>query len=137
MSSTSAGLFDVGQQQQQQLCPVLFRLLVARKSLLMVLRYHLDEGGVTYRNPIFSYAKAAWVLAYNDAPRLPEVPTGLLGPMRIAPAIRGYFKPLTMIPETAVPGGSTEVMVGCQIALQGPGVQWALDKVSARHVKIC
>ena len=55
---------------------------------------------------------------------------GLLESLRLSADIKGFFKPLTATAKTA--SGSLAVlnpMVGCQVTLEGIGVQWASAQV--------
>lgn len=53
-------------------------------------------------------------------------PFGLLTPLRIGSQIKGFFKPLTKSIDAKTP---IMTMVGCDVSVQGVGVQWTLDKV--------
>ena len=55
-------------------------------------------------------------------------PSGLLNALKVHSSIRGFFKPLTSN-TAAGKDGPGFGMTGCQVTLQGSGVQWALGEV--------
>ena len=59
-------------------------------------------------------------------------PAGLLLPLKLQGSTTGFFKPLTGDVTAQAPGSAQTVpMVGCQITVQGVGVQWTTDEVQS------
>ncbi len=60
-------------------------------------------------------------------------PRGLLLPLKLQSSTTGFFKPLTGDVTAQDPSSAHSVpMVGCQITVQGAGVQWVTDEVHSK-----
>ena len=55
----------------------------------------------------------------------------LLQPLKLSQDIRGFFKPLTATLRGTSEKDQCSTMVGCQVTLEGVGVQWANSQVFA------
>lgn len=75
------------------------------------------------------YCQAAEALGQSLYSVAPHSPVGLLNPLSLGSQITGFFKPLTGA--SCSTKSSVLTMAGCQISVQGVGVQWTTDKV--RH----
>ena len=80
--------------------------------------------------------KDYWDIASRAFPSVNEhadAPSaGLLNSLRLSQDVKGFFKPLTATSKTA--DDTKDVlnpMVGCQVTLEGIGVQWASAQVLA------
>lgn len=79
--------------------------------------------------------KDYWEIASDAFPSVGQhadahPPAGLLQSLRLSADIKGFFKPLTATGKTS---NDTQAvlnpMVGCQVTLEGIGVQWASAQV--------
>ena len=73
------------------------------------------------------YLQAAQAIGVSLRQVIPHPPTGLLIPLRLGSHIMGFFKPLTAA--SCDQESTVATMVGCDISVQGVGVQWTLDQV--------
>lgn len=82
--------------------------------------------------------KDYWDIASRAFPSVNQHPEarspGLLKSLRLSQDIKGFFKPLTATAKAANDMNAVlNPMVGCQVTLEGVGVQWASVQVCAEH----
>ena len=77
--------------------------------------------------------KDYWDIASQAFPSVLRYKTAasanLLQPLKLSQEIRGFFKPLTAIVRGVSEINQHNTMVGCQVTLEGVGVQWADSQV--------
>ena len=92
--------------------------------------------GLRVCNACRSQMKDYWDIASRAFPTINQHPearsAGLLKSLRLSQDIKGFFKPLTATARTANDKAAVlNPMVGCQVTLEGVGVQWGSVQVSA------
>ncbi len=91
--------------------------------------YAAEALDLVCRTCLNEYCQGASKLEVQALLHPPQSPSGLLNALKLHSNIKGFFKPLTGDLTKIHAAAQNPSMVGCQVTLQGPGVQWVLDKV--------
>jgi len=109
-------------------------LLLTVLKLVAMAYCHSTNDALTFdfycSNSVEEYVLGATALGA----KVPKAkPTGLLLPLKLQSSTTGFFKPLTGDVTVQDPSSAHSVpMVGCQITVQGAGVQWITDEVHSK-----
>lgn len=130
---------SVGSFQQYKVVVYILTLQNTCMCRVQLNQCHLNAYGSGLRaicNACRSQMKDYWDVASRAFPSVNQHPearsAGLLRSLRLSQDIKGFFKPLTATAKAANDANAVlNPIVGCQVTLEGVGVQWASVQVCA------